>query len=92
MTSETYWRQEGDDVVIVNPRSILRLNATSARAFLEFLDLTPPSEAPAAGAAEEAAALLRLLSVEGMLVRAGEGSPDPSRQRLAHIRATGNSD
>jgi hypothetical protein len=88
LTAETYWRREGEDVVLATPGSILRLNATSTRSFLHLLGLDPS----AAGAGSEAAELIQLLSGEGMIAPAGPGSPEPGRQHLAHLRAPGNPD
>jgi hypothetical protein len=88
LTADTYWREEGEDVVLVNPRSILRLNAVSARAFRALVDLDHPPAGPAVEQPEDSE-LVRLLRGEGMIAPAGDGPADPRRRHLAHLGAPG---
>jgi hypothetical protein len=83
LTSNTYWRREDEDIIVVHGRTILRLNAASARLFEMLLRGEQISVSDKA----DSAALIQLLVAEAVL-KCTSGPSDYTQSRLGHFPTT----
>src|SRR5215469_15243968 len=83
LTSHTYWRREGDDIVLATNTAILRLNSISSR----ILDALVGESGISRFADQEIEELLQLLLAENMVERAG-GEDSSFEQQVPYMASS----
>ena len=81
LTSTTYWRLEGQDIIVANESTILRLNTVSADAFKELLEVDDAERSCSQTDVDE---LKEQLITQAMLEEC-ENTFDPWAQHSYHI-------
>lgn len=81
LTAGTYWRREGEDIVLVTDRLILRLDSVSARIFELLINSTGIGDEASSSALSD---LIRTLYSEGIIER-GAISHAPADRHVSHM-------